>query len=308
MTDASPAPPLSHTARIARPDGDAAMRAALWMIVSAVGATLMTLCVRILSADLPTAVIVCLRSVFGLAVLLPLLVDGQLFRMRVENPWLHLLRGLAAVFALNLGFYSMSVLPLATATILFFLAPIFATAGAALFLGEKVGLWRWGAVFAAFVGTVVVVRPGLAPFDLGMAAAIVSTVFFAAQLLLSKSMSRAGDSPSAIFATTILVAAVGSVPLAVPVWSLPADLVAWTILAGIVAGSSLRMYADIRAYAIADAGFLAPLSFLRLVLIALAAWAAFGETPDIYDVVGGAIIIGSTLLIAHREAKRRRVS
>ncbi len=158
---------------------------AFWMIMSAVGVTLMMLSVRVLSADLPSQMIVCLRSLFGVSVLLPLLINGRLFRLRMASPRLHLLRGLCAVAALNLGFFAMSVLPLATATILFFLAPIFATAGAAVFLGEKVGIWRWGAVVAATIGALIVVRPGVAPFDLGTAAAIVSTVFFASQLILS---------------------------------------------------------------------------------------------------------------------------
>ncbi len=279
---------------------------AFWMIMSAVGVTLMMLSVRVLSADLPSQMIVCLRSLFGVSVLLPLLINGRLFRLRMASPRLHLLRGLCAVAALNLGFFAMSVLPLATATILFFLAPIFATAGAAVFLGEKVGIWRWGAVVAATIGALIVVRPGVAPFDLGTAAAIVSTVFFASQLILSKSMSQAGDDPNTIFATTILVAAIGSVPLALPVWSMPADLVAWTILAGVVAGSSLRMYSDIRAYAVADAGYLAPWSFLRLVFTGIAAWIAFGEALDLFDALGGTIIIGSTLLIAQRESRVRK--
>jgi drug/metabolite transporter (DMT)-like permease len=68
----------------------------------------------------------------------------------------------------------------------------------------------------------------------------------------------------------------------------------------------IRNIADIQAYRVADASFLAPLSYLRLIIIAIAAYFWFNEVPDAYTWVGGAVIICAALYIAQREAVQNR--
>ncbi len=280
---------------------------ALWMIASVIAATAMTVAVRLLSGDIHTSMLAFLRSVLALPLLLPIFIGhvrGSGAPLRFTAWKLHLLRGVLISMALNLGFYGIAHLPLATATILFFTAPIFATLGAALIMGESVGPRRWGAVLAGFVGAVVILRPGFGEIDWVMLLALGSSVCFALVLLIGKAAGQA-DGTSAVFVSSTVVVAFGTLPAALFVWELPADTVTWALVALLVVGSGGRTYADIRAYAAGEAGFLAPFSYLRLLTIGLLGYLMFDEVIDGPTVTGGAIIIGSTLYIAFRERVRK---
>lgn len=277
-------------------------RGALWMVASALAATAMTIAVRFLAVELDTRMMAFLRMSLGLLVLAPWIFDGGIAQFRLSKPWLHLARGGLMAVALNLGFYAISVLPMATVTILFFLAPIFATALAGPILLETVGPRRWAAVLAGFCGAIIILRPGFGAFEWGMLAAIVSSACYSIALLLSKLIAPA-DGARSVVLTSTAIAAVASFPLAVPVWELPTSAFAWIMMAVLIAASTVRLYADVRAYALGEAGFIAPFAYLRLVFTAIAGWVLFSETLDAWAFAGGAVIIGATLYIARREAR-----
>lgn len=278
---------------------------ALWMLLSGVAATLISISIRELSPTMDSRMIAFARAGLGLVVLLPWLLDGSWRNLRFSRPWLHVLRGALMGMALNTGFYSVAVLPLTTATILFFLAPVFATALAGPVLGETVGARRWGAVCAGFLGAAIILRPGFGAFDIGMLAAVASALCFSWSLMITKVLGPADGARSVLISTTA-VAALVALPIALPVWTLPTGLHSWLWIAALVGVSSVRTYADIRAYAVGEAGFLAPFSYLRLLFAALAGWLLFHEGFDLWTWAGGAVIIGSTLYIAHRESRLKR--
>ncbi len=281
------------------------MRGALWMLASVAGATAMTVLVRRLTPELHTSMIAFLRCVVGLLFLAPLLLKAEpAALLRLSRPGLHVMRGALVALALNLGFYAIWRLPVATATILFFLAPVFSTLLAPLMVGERVGARRWAAVIVGFLGALVVLRPGMAPLDAGTMAAIGSSLCFAVALLLGKTASAA-DGPDSVYLTTALLTVAMTLPFALLEWRLPWQGWVWGGLLMLAAASSLRGYADIRAFAAADASFVAPVSYLRLPAVALAGWLMFGESVDGWTWAGGAIIAGATLFIALRERTPR---
>lgn len=282
-------------------------RGMLWMLVSVMGATGMTLCVRYLTPDLHTAMLAFLRAILGLAVLLPFALPGkQRSGLRFTAWHWHLARGVCFAIALNLGFYALWQLPLAQATVLMFLAPVFVTVLAGPVLGERVGPRRWAAVAAGFLGTLILLRPGGGPgadvLDWGAVAAVVSSLVFALALLIGK-MLAPRDGTSSVFVSSTLLVAVFTLPPALFVWQIPVNAWQWALIIALAATSSLRSYADIRAYAAGEAGFLAPFSYLRLILVGLAGYLLFGEVLDGATWLGGAIIVGATLYIAWREAR-----
>ena len=280
------------------------MSGAFWMVVSCLGATGMSVAVRYLSIDLPTIQIAFLRCSFGLWILIPIfLTRAEVGKHRIQftRPWLHLLRGGLFVVALTTGFHALAVLPLATATTLFFMAPVFATLLAAVFRGESFGPRRAAAIAAAFIGALVVLRPGFTEDSaLAMVLAVVSAMCFAVALLISRPLSQADGANSVLLSSTA-IASVGLLGPALWLWT-PLEFGMWGLIALLVFASSLRMFADIRAYTTADAGFLAPFAFLRLLFIAAAGWVFFREGLDASTATGAAIIVGSTVFIAWREA------
>ncbi len=281
---------------------------ALWILASVAGATAMTLAVRVLTPELHSAMLAFLRSALVAVLIVPAVIwraQSGGARLRFTRWPLHLLRGLLIGIALNAGFYAIWQLPMATATILFFMAPVFATAFAMIFLAEAVGIRRWSAIAAGFLGAVVILRPGIGQTDPAMLAALLSSLAFAASLIVGRRVSDA-DGSDAVFVSSSAVVTVATLPPALFVWELPADGLAWGVLGVLVAGSAVRTYADIRAYAIGEAGFIAPFTYLRLLTIGVAGYVWFGEVIDAWTLAGGVIIAGSTLYIAAREARLKR--
>ncbi|MEL7139748.1 MAG: DMT family transporter [Pseudomonadota bacterium] len=290
----------------ARPNAETV--AILWILVSVAGATGMTIGVREVTEELHSVMLAFLRSALGMLGVLPLLLGwgktgGAPFRF---SAWpLHLLRGVVMVGALNFGFYAIGNLPLATSTVLFFMAPVFATLVAMGLLGERVGPRRWGAMAAGFLGAVIVLRPEAGAIEPAMLFALASAMCFAVALILGR-MASDRDGANAVFVSSSVVVGVATLPPALFFWDLPQSLMTWALIGLIVLASSLRTFADIKAYATGDAGFLAPFTYLRLVTVGFGGFVLFGEVPDVATLLGGAVIVAATLYIGIRERQLKK--
>jgi drug/metabolite transporter (DMT)-like permease len=196
-------------------------------------------------------------------------------------------------------------MPLATATVLFFSAPIFATILAIPVLGERPGPRRIAAVAAGFVGVMIVLRPGAVPLTWAMGAALGSSMCFAIVLLMSRKMANE-DGPLATYVSSAVMTFLISLPIVGTAWEVPYSTVGWVALGILVVSSMVRNIADIQAYRMAEASFLAPLAYTRLVFIAVGAYILFDETPDTAALIGGIVIMGAALYIARRERSKRR--
>ncbi len=280
---------------------------AWWIMLSVVTASIMTLAARGVYVELDSRMLVVLRAIGGIVLVgVALGVTPQrVGAIRFSSRWLHVARGAMVGASTHLGFYAIGEMPLATATVLFFSAPIWTTLFAPMVLGERVGPRRWAAVLIGFVGVLIVVRPGSLEIGPPVFAALGSSALFAGVLLMSRKVANR-DGPWATYLSSVVVTVLLSLPITLPIWHLPATGYGWFLLAVVTLSSMVRNIADIQAYRFADASFLGPLSYLRLIIIAIAAYAWFGEVPDAYTWVGGAVIIAAALYIAHRETAQNR--
>ena len=283
------------------------LRGIVWMLISVVGASVMTIAVRQTSLTIDSRMIVLFRA--GISTVFIILAVGMFSGLRAQlkfsRPWMHLFRGSLIAFSTHLGFYTIAHIPIATATVLFFMGPIFATIFSSVVHSEKVGPRRWAAVGAGFIGAVIVLRPGFSEFHPAMVTALGSSLLFALALTLSRNLATA-DGPMATYFSSVVITAIITVPLAAPVFSMPINLIVWIAVAVVVIASAVRGYADIEAYRYGDSSVLAPISYLRLVLISIAGYLMFGEVPDLPTFIGASLIISATLYIALRESKLRR--
>jgi drug/metabolite transporter (DMT)-like permease len=271
-----------------------------WMLFSVVTASAMTVAARELSTEMDSRMVVLLRAGLTLIAVLPLLALPSIRRgLRLSRPRLHLQRGLLIGVSTHLGFHAIATLPLATATVLFFTAPIFATVLAGPINGERVGPRRWAAVGAGFLGALIILRPGVGSFEPAMWGALLSSLMFATALSLSRGLAEA-DGPVSAYLSSVVLTVLVSAPLAAPVWTLPSDGFAWTVVAVLVLTSAARGLGDLQAYRYGEASVVGVVAYLRLVLIGAAGWWLFAETPDAPTLLGGAVIVGATLYIAHR--------
>jgi len=123
------------------------------------------------------------------------------------QPKLQIFRGLTLFFANVLFFYSISIISMAKALTLAFVAPLITTALSPIFLGEKVGFRRWSAVIVGFVGSLIVIRPGFIELNLASIAALGTGFFYGIYLIITRKL-HTSDSP---LLTLLLTGVVGAV-------------------------------------------------------------------------------------------------
>jgi drug/metabolite transporter (DMT)-like permease len=225
------------------------LRGIWWILLSVLGSSAMAIAVRDISTQIDSRTIVFLRSAISSGVILLALILFARLRaqLRFSQPMRHLVRGSLIAASTHFGFYAIAKLPMATVTVLFFLAPIWATLLAVLIHKERVGPRRIIAISVGFAGAMVILRPGFGSFEPAMLAALASSLLFALALNMSRGLAQVDGATSAYF-SSVLITAVVSLPFAWPVMALPVDMRGSLALSIIVVAGALLGYSDIEAY------------------------------------------------------------
>jgi S-adenosylmethionine uptake transporter len=290
-------PILSSPVAAARTDP---LGGALWMLASTVFFTAMTAMIRYLSGSIDPLEIVFFRNLFGLVVLLPWLLRHGLGKLATQRLPLYSLRALVGLIAMSCWFTAIARMNLGDAVALSFTAPMFATVGAVFILGEIVRVRRWVAVLAGFAGAMVILRPGFTEIPPAALIVLFSSLMMGLSVCLVKLLARTEEVMAIVFTMVLMLTPVSLIP-ALFVWQTP-DLAQIAWLAAIGACGTLGHICITRAFSIAEATAVLPYDFMRLPLMAVLAWLVFDQVLDGWTGLGAAIIIGSSLYIAHREA------
>ena len=218
-----------------------------------------------------------------------------------ENPKLQILRGITLLSANICFFYSISIISMAKALTLAFIAPLVTTALSTIILGEKVGIKRWSAVIVGFLGSLVVIRPGLIEFNLATFAALGTGFFYGVYLIITRKLHTV-DNPLLTLLITGVVGAIISSLFVPIIWiNLSQSQWLWLALMGIFAclGHLLLIY----SLRYADASKLAPFGYFEIVTTIILGYYFFEDFPDIWTFTGLLIIIFSGIYILKRELK-----
>ncbi|PCH95120.1 MAG: multidrug DMT transporter permease [Rhodobacteraceae bacterium] len=277
-------------------------RGILWMMSSVVIASIMSIAVRYASYDISSILIVLYRAIFATLIVCAAIVIYPPWRKQIKfsHPLRHIIRGLCVATATNLGFYTLATVPIATSTVLFFTAPIFATLLGMVFHKEPIGIRRISAIGCGFLGALVILRPGFSEISWGMLAGISSSIFFALALTMSRGLAQA-DGAISTYLSSVVITFLVTLPFAVPNLAVPQNTIIWLAVGVVSITSILRGIADIQAYRYAEASVLTPVAYSRIVFLGIAGYFLFNETPDKYTLIGAFIIISSTLYITQRE-------
>lgn len=271
------------------------------MVASTAAFSAMNVCIREASGELHTTVIVCLRNALSLAILLPLALRHGVGMLHTKRLGSHFWRATVGSIGMQCWFYSVATLPLNHATALSFTAPLFTSLFAVLILKENASPARWAALLAGFLGTLVILRPDPQDFELNSLVVMFTTSIWAVAGMLVKSLTRT-EPPIRIITYMAFFMFLWSLPLAIPHWTMPSTK-AWGLMVLIALFSSMAHGALVKAYSLANVVELMPFDFLRLIFTAIFAYVVFHETSDPYTWLGAAIIIGSAVYIARRDAK-----
>ena len=255
-------------------------------------------------AGMHPAQTVFLRLLFALILILPFALRARLTFSKTQQLKTHMLRSAVGICAMWVWFMSISIVPITDQTALSFLAPIFTTLGAILFLKEIVRIRRWLAIIIGLSGAIVIVRPGFAELSVGHLYAVGSAMMMGMSMLLIKHLT-AKDSPLMIvFFSHIFMTPLAFVP-AMLVWShFPPEL--YLYLMGFAPFAFFGHFALAKAYSLADASFVAALDYARLPFAALIGWLMFAEFSDIWTWIGASIIFASAFYIVRREVQLAR--
>ena len=218
-----------------------------------------------------------------------------------ENPKLQILRGMTLLSANVCFFYSISVISMAKALTLAFIAPLVTTALSPIILGEKVGFKRWFAVIIGFLGSLVVIRPGLIEFNLATISALGTGFFYGVYLIITRKLHSV-DNPLLTLLITGVVGAIISSLFVPIVWiNLSQSQWVWLALMGIFAclGHLLLIY----SLKYADASKLAPFGYFEIITNIILGYYFFKDFPDIWTFAGLIIIISSGIYVFRREFK-----
>jgi len=256
---------------------------------------------KYLSSTIPVLQITWSRYFFTVVIALPVMLI--FFRKNfkwTEQPKLQLIRGLLLFCANILFFYSISVISLAKALTLAFIAPLIVTILSPIFLGEKVGVRRWAAVIVGFIGSLIVLRPGFVEINLASVAALGTGVLYGFYLIVTKKLHKSDHPLLTLLLTGVVGAIIGS--LVVPsVWVQP-TITEWYMMFAIGFFASIGHLFLILSLRYADASKLAPFGYFEIITNIIIGYYFFSHFPDSWTFIGLFIIISSGIYIFRREA------
>lgn len=219
--------------------------------------------------------------------------------LRTPRPAVHALRGLLMVAASYTFFRALGILPLAEATSLVFVAPIFITALSVPLLKEHVGWRRWVAVLIGFLGVLVIIRPGGAAFQSASLLPIATALFYALFMISARWIDKA----ESFWATMFYVALFPLIyagPVVATEWHGMA-LAHLPLFFGLAVFGTLGVTLIGQAFRLAPAAVVAPFDYTGLLWASLLGWLFWGELPDLWTYIGAAVIAGSGIYVVWRE-------
>ena len=196
-------------------------------------------------------------------------------------------------------------MPLADLSAINLVSPLIITGLAVVLFGEEVGWRRWTAIAIGFLGTLLIVKPTPANFNvwalLGIACAFSAAIRDVITRQLPATIPTIGISFMAAFATVII----GGVMYFLEDWRPMAllDVGLLAIAAALIAAGHFMIVIAFRGV---DVAAIAPFRYTLLIWAGICGYLAFGELPDRYAIMGSALIVGSGLYALHREVVRRR--
>ena len=255
---------------------------------------------KYLSSNLPVLQITWARYFFTVVFTLPIMF--LFFRKSLVwtvKPKLQFIRGLILLTANICFFYSISVISMAKALTLAFVAPLIVTAFSPIFLNEKVGFKRWSAVIIGFIGSLVVIRPGFVEINLASISALGTGIMYGFYLIITRKLSTS-DNP---LLTLLLTGVVGAIIISclMPfVWVKP-TLNQWSLMAAIGVFACIGHLFLILSLKYADASKLAPFSYFEIITNIVIGYYFFSDFPDNWTFFGLFIIVLSGIYIYRRE-------
>ena len=259
------------------------------------------LCAKALLQTYPLNQFVLLRSLIGLVMFLLLAPRfGGLGTLKTERWQWHLLRTLLAAGSMYGFFFGLSRMPLVNALTLAFTAPLMVTALSVPLLGEKVGWRRWSAVIVGFGGVLLIVRPGVEGFTIASFAVLFAGFCYALLAITARKLADTESSYSLSVYVVLGPLLTSAVVSTGDTWLAP-DARGWLLFTLAGACSVGAWIGIVGGYRRAPPATLAPFEYTAIIGGTIAGFLIWNEKPDVWVIVGAAVITASGIFVAFRE-------
>lgn len=241
----------------------------------------------------------------ALAALAFVLPTSGFASLRTKRVGGHIARMGIGLLAMGFNFLAFALLPMAEATAIGFSVPIFSTLLATLVLGEKTGVWRWGAILAGFIGVLIIVQPGSGHIALtGGLVAIAAALTTACATIAIRHLGATEAAATTVF----WFGASSLVPLglAMLVVGKAHSAEVFGVLAIMaVAGGAAQLFLT-GALRFAPVALVMPMDYLSLIWSSLLGFFIFSQLPSHWTLIGAPLVIAAGLVILWREQRLNR--
>jgi len=294
-----------------------------FLVLATLIISLQNIAVKWIGGNYSALEIVAVRSLIALpCTLLFYRYEGSQGLPPTQQPKLEYLRGVFLFLSYTTFMMGLAALPLADIEAIRFSAPLMITFLSVVMLGEKVGPRRWLALIIGFIGVLLIVRPGTATFNLGSVFILISVLFYALTVMLTRKLQTTDSSATMAYYSSLvylaaalilapLPAMVGEMPDAHPsisflirAWSMPA-LLDLLIMAGLGLVWAGWMYFLSRAYSLAQASVIAPFEYVSLPINIMWGFLIWHEIPTWMTLAGAFLTLFSGMYVLYRERKER---
>jgi len=290
-----------------------------FLVLAAFVISIQNIVIKWMGGDYSALEIVAFRSVIALpCTLIFYRYEGRRGLPTTQRPKLEYIRGLFLFLSYTTFMMGLAALPLADIEAIRFSGPLMITLLSVMILGEKVGPRRWLALTVGFIGVLLIVRPGSATFDLGSIFVLISVLFYALVVIITRKLQTSDSSATmayyssltylvAVFVLVPLPAISGDMPNAHPsiafllrAWSVP-TFADWLIMSGLGLIWAGWMYLMSRAYSLAQASVAAPFEYVSLPINIMWGFLIWHEIPTWLTLAGAFLTLASGMYVLYRE-------
>ena len=271
----------------------------LYMFLSVCAFSLMDLIIK-WTADYPLGQVVFFRGFFGIVFYFFVIPKNRINNFyQTKRAFLHFLRCFVGLIAMVAIFIALRNLPLATVVSISFAAPIFTTIFSIFFLSERVGIYRWLAVVIGFVGILIITEPGFESLNIYYIFPIIFCIGLSYVAIAIRQLSS--TEPvwliSLNFSIAITIAGLCTLPYG---WKIPSFFDFFVLsLVGLFGGVANLWLSQ--SYKFSEVSLVTPLKYLGLVFAIFFGYLIWGEVPSLKSLIGGLLVILSSIIIFRRE-------
>ena len=248
----------------------------------------------------PVGQVLFFRGLFGMIPIFFLIPRERYFDFyKTKRPFLHFKRVLAGLISIVAIFIALRKLPLATVVSISFAAPIFTTIFSIFLLKEKVGFYRWLAVFVGFIGIIVISEPGYTSLNINYLYPIIFCLGLSYVAIAIRQLSS--TEPvwliGLYFSFSIMIISFFTISQG---WLMPnlKDLFLLSMV-GILGGLANLWLTQ--SYKLSEVTLVTPLKYLALVFGIFFGYLIWDEVPSIKTLTGASLVIISSFIIFRRE-------